>query len=140
MLIPKDSPPTYNLRMEEPPFLQATCSPITALSPPARLPQESPVVILEMFAALSSISRWRYPGHCWAARRCSPAGKAYIPLPLSWKITLYLGDSPRTADSVGDFSAIKLGQPGPKEPPQGPVGKTQQDIAQLMRTGHFFPP
>lgn len=55
----------------------------------------------------------------------------------SCKITRYPGDSSHAADSVGDFSLIKLGQLGLKKPLQGPDGKTQQDITQLMRTGHF---
>lgn len=53
------------------------------------------------------------------------------------KISLSLGDSLHTADSVCNFSLIKFGQLRLREFLQGPTVKTQWDIAQLMRTGHF---
>lgn len=55
----------------------------------------------------------------------------------SCKMSLFLGDSLHTADLVGNFSLIKFGQPRLRELLQGPNVKTQWDIAQPMRTGHF---
>lgn len=103
------------------------------------------MVLLGMGAALTSVEVSRLLLGCWEL--FTSQGNIHhhsINHPFSnstpsCKMSLFLGDSLHTADLVGNFSLIKFGQPRLRELLQGPNVKTQWDIAQPMRTGHFPP-
>lgn len=144
MLIQKDSPPTCNLKMENYPFSRLHVA-SSLLQPHSHICHRGVswwywrwVLLSPPLGDGDTQVTIRLQGNAHQTGKYISLCHSFSNDTLRCKISLYLGDPLHAADLEGDFSLIKLQQQGLKEPPQGPAGKAQQDIAQSMRMGHFL--